>query len=275
MILPMSEPPVLCDVVADRVAVVTLNRPDRGNAWNPEMERLYFEVLDDCARRPDVRVVVVTGAGRSWCVGADMAVVSAASESGGRLRTEERPDPRLTVTMPIPIIAAINGGCAGRGLVQALHCDVRFAASGAKFSTSFARRGLSSEYGISWLLPRLIGTGPALDVLLSGRVFLAEEAASMGLVSGVVAPEELLDHCLRYATDLALNCSPTAMSAIKAQVWRQLDLDWDTSVAESIDMMKISVTRPDIREGVASFVEKRPPEFPADVEPWARPTPRA
>ena len=200
-------------------ALVTLNRPDRGNAWNPEMESMYFEVLRECVDRADIRSVgVIFGAGKSWCVGTDVDIVGDASRSGGNLRADQRPDPRETAAMPIPIIAAINGGCAGRGLVQALYCDVRFAVRGAKFSTSFARRGLSAgaespgSSADGWRGCRARSAG------VLGRVFTAEEALRLGLVNQVLEPDELLGHALTYASDLAHYCSPTAMAAIKGQV---------------------------------------------------------
>lgn len=235
------------------------------------MESMYFEVLDHCVQRPDVRAVVVTGAGRSWCVGADMDVVKTASKSNGNLQTNKRPDPRATATMPIPIIAAINGACAGRGLVQALYCDIRFAARGAKFATSFSRRGLSSEYAISWIMPKIVGAGAAMDLLVSGRTFLAEEAAALGLINKVVEPDDLLNYSVEYAADLAQNCSPTAMAAIKNQVWSQLELGWTAAMSDSRELMEAAVQGPDVREGVASFLEKRPPHFDSGIESWAMP----
>jgi enoyl-CoA hydratase/carnithine racemase len=267
----MKTSPILLETRDDNVALVTLNRPDRGNAWNPEMESMYFEVLRECVDRADIRAVVIFGAGRSWCVGADIDIVGDASRSGGDLRADQRPDPRETAAMPIPIIAAINGGCAGRGLVQALYCDVRFAARGAKFSTSFARRGLSAEYAISWILPRIAGVGAALDLLVSGRVFTAEEALRLGLLNQVLEPDELLGHALTYASDLARHCSPTAMAAIKGQVWGDLERTWTEATERARRLMEVAVTGPDLLEGIESFIQKRPPSFPATVAEWARP----
>jgi enoyl-CoA hydratase/carnithine racemase len=175
--------------------------------------------------------------------------------------------------MPVPIIAAINGACAGRGIVQALYCDIRFAARGAKFATSFSRRGLSAEYALSWILPRMAGVGAALDLLVSGRVFLADEAAELGIVNKVVEADDLLDYALGYAADLSQNCSPTAMSAIKGQIWRQLGISWQRALDESRILMETAVTGPDLVEGIRSFTEKRPPIFNAAVEPWAVPLP--
>ena len=172
------------------IAVLTLNRPDRLNAWTREMEVRYFALLDECAASEEVRVIVVTGAGRGFCAGADMRTsrtsAPAGTPTGGPSTRRRTYSPEPPHSIPKPIIAAINGPCAGIGLVQALMCDIRFAASGVKLTTAFARRGLVAEHGISWILPRLVGPANALDLLLSGRVVLAEEAYELGLVNRVV-----------------------------------------------------------------------------------------
>src|SRR6202007_1348651 len=162
---------------------------------------------------------------KGFCAGADMQQLqqlsgasAAAVGANGRARVERRPQ-TTPLTVPKPIIAAINGPCAGIGLVQALMCDIRFAAEGAKLTTAFARRGLVAEHGSSWMLPRLIGPARALDLLLSGRVVLAEEALAMGLVNRVLERDALVSAVMDYAKDLAANCSPSAMAAIKHQVY--------------------------------------------------------
>jgi enoyl-CoA hydratase/carnithine racemase len=254
---------VLLRSVEDGVAVLTLNRPDRFNAWTRELERTYFGALDDCVADDDVRVIVVTGAGRGFCAGADMGELEAMGSGDfdpGEAEHERRPQ-TFPLTVPKPIVAAVNGACAGIGLVQALMCDVRFAAAGAKFTTAFARRGLIAEHGIAWLLPRLVGPARALDLLMSGRVALAEEAAEMGLVNRVVAPDALLDETLAYARDLAVNCSPTSMATMKRQVYAALDQPLGEALAEADRLMLESFGRQDFAEGVASFVERRPPRF--------------
>src|SRR5437660_2778684 len=197
------------------VALLTLNRPERLNAWTPEMEREYFGRLAECGRSEHVRVIVVTGAGRGFCAGADMQGLQELSDDGvDEQRTSEQRTPQhFPHSIPKPIVAAINGPCAGIGLVQALMCDIRFGTPGAKFTTAFARRGLIAEHGISWILPRLIGPARALDLLMSGRVFLAEEAAQLGVVNQLGT----VDDALAYARDLAANCSPTSMSVMKRQ----------------------------------------------------------
>jgi len=182
----MSE--VVQMTVEDGVALLTLNRPDRLNAWTAEMESAYFGLLEECAASDEVRAIVVTGAGRGFCAGADMQELQAIGDGEPAPVPHDRRPQTLPMTIPKPIIAAVNGACAGIGLVQALMCDVRFAAEGAKLTTSFARRGLVAEHGISWILPRLVGPANALDLLLSGRLVFAEEAQALGLVNRTLAP---------------------------------------------------------------------------------------
>ena len=258
----MSE--VVLKSIEDGVAVLTLNRPDRLNAWTAEMERAYFAGLDECAASDDVRVIVVTGAGRGFCAGADMDDLQALG-NGSRppsLPHDARPQ-TYPLSIPKPIIAAINGPCAGIGLVQALMCDLRFAAEGAKFTTAFARRGLIAEHGISWILPRLIGPARALDLLLSGRVVLADEASELGLVNRVLAPERLMESALAYASDIVTNCSPASMASMKRQVYADLERGLIDATAEADKLMMRSFTAPDFVEGVQSFVERRDPQFAA------------
>ncbi len=261
---PDSNDTVLYEV-DDGVAVVTLNRPERLNAWTGELGTGYFDALDRAAADPDVRAVVVTGAGRGFCAGADMdnlqGISSGGGESGGdapRLRNE-RHDYALTI--PKPVVAAINGACAGLGFVHAMMCDVRFAAEGAKFTSAFARRGLIAEHGVAWMLPRLVGPSHALDILMSGRVFLAEEAKEMGVVSKVVPRDELLSAAVSYARDLGRYSAPWSMAQIKRQVWGQLDQARSDALEESNALMRESLRRTDFKEGVQSFVEQRDPNF--------------
>lgn len=267
----MSDDVVLIEHREPGIALITLNRPERLNAWNGPLATRYFELLDQAAADPDVKVIVVTGAGRGFCAGADMDTLQGIGESSGSGGAESaaggRPQYHTTL-VPKPVIAAVNGACAGIGMVQALMCDIRFAAAGAKFTTAFARRGLIAEYGMSWVLPRLIGQARALDLLFSGRVILAEEAAQMGLVNEVVAPEFLLDRALEYAAELATYASPTSMAVMKRQVYA----DWDRTLVgatdDAVELMKGSLRRSDFKEGVASFLQKRTPAF-APVNPDA------
>ncbi|WP_199434211.1 enoyl-CoA hydratase-related protein [Qaidamihabitans albus] len=257
-------------VLAERrggVLFLTLNRPDRLNAWTDELEDRYFALLDEAEADPEVRAIVVTGAGRGFCAGADMdnlALIANTDEGPNVARPRPRAHP---LTIRKPLIAAINGAAAGLGLVEALYCDIRFATPEAKLTTSFARRGLIAEYGIAWILPRLVGPSRALDLLLSGRVVQGEEARAMGLVDRIVDADGLLDAAVEYATELATLCSPTSMSIIKRQVQRALDADFAQAVAEADRLLVESLGRPDAAEGLASYMERRAPAFaPADLE---------
>ena len=252
-------------VLAERhgaVLLLTLNRPERLNAWNVPLQERYFALLDEAEADPEVRVVVVTGAGRGFCAGADMEDLAQLGtvdpDTLGRLpgRPRERP-----LSFRKPLIAAINGPVAGLGLVQALYCDLRFTTPQAKFTTAFARRGLIAEYGIAWLLPRLVGPSRALDLLMSARVVLGEEALALGLVDRVRPAESLLADALAYAADLAENCSPRSMALIKQQVFQALDSDLPAAVALSTKLMHESFRHPDSAEGVHSYLERRPPQF--------------
>ncbi len=258
----MSE--VVLFEVEDGVALLTLNRPDRLNAWTAEMQTRYFDLLEECAAREDVRAIVVTGSGRGFCAGADMQNLQ--EIAGGDVDRsgsagETRPI-TLALSVPKPVIAAINGACAGLGLVVAVMCDVRFAAAGAKLTTAFSRRGLVAEHGISWMLPRLVGPARALDLLFSGRIVLGAEAAELGLVNRAVDDDRVLDEALAYARMLAGECSPASMAVMK----RQLYGDYERTLAESLEranrLMMESFSRADFGEGVRSFLERRSPEFP-------------
>ena len=253
--------------VSEGVALLTLNRPDRLNAWTGEMEQTYFGMLEECAADSNVRVIVVTGAGRGFCAGADMQELQAIGNGGPSAEevARERYPQSLPLTIAKPIVAAINGACAGIGLVQALMCDIRFAAEGAKITTAFARRGLVAEHGISWILPRLVGPSRALDLLLSGRVVLSDEALQLGLVNRVLAPESLLETTLDYARELAVNCSPASMATMKRQVYGDLELGLLEATAAADRLMLESFSAPDFVEGVTSFLERRDPRFAA----WA------
>jgi len=259
---------VLTEVDADGVATFTLNRPERRSAWTPAMENRYFDVLAAADTDPAVRVGVLTGTGTSFCPGFDMGRLDEVAGRGVNI-SDRRPQyaPRL---FRKPLIAAINGACAGIGLTQALMCDVRFAARGARFSTAFARRGLGAEYGMSWVLPRCVGVGAALDLLLSSRVFEADEARELGLVNRVTEPAEVLAQAREYARDLARNCSPAAMAVIRHQVLADLDASFEDACRRSYAVMEVLNSGADFREGVDSFVQKRPPAFgplPDDLDP--------
>lgn len=267
MTIPDQKSPVLYDARAGGVAVVTLNRPERLNAWGGGLAAEFYRCMDRAEADPAVRVIVLTGSGRAFCAGADMGgadSIGGADLSGDTDVTTlvgER-HPHFVTSLRKPVIAAINGACAGIGLTQALMCDVRFAAAGAKFTTAFARRGLIAEYGISWILPRLVGWGAAMDLLLSGRTFYAEEAAELGLVKETVPPEDLLPRAIAYAEDMAAHCAPSALAVIKRQVYGDALRNLHDTSAEAETLMHESMLRPDFIEGITAFFEKRQPDFP-------------
>jgi enoyl-CoA hydratase/carnithine racemase len=261
-----AAPPSTELVLAERhgpVLVLTLNRPERLNAWTDALEDSYYARLDAAEDDPEVRAIVVTGAGRGFCAGADMSDLErgVAGEADAALRDRRR-ERTFPLTVRKPLIAAINGAAAGLGLVEALYCDVRFATPTAKLTTTFARRGLIAEYGIAWLLPRITGYSTALDLLLSGRVVLGEEALRMRLVDRLSDPLHVVDDAVAYAQELAAHSSPWSMATIKAQVQADLDRTFPEAVAAADELMLASFRRPDVDEGVRSYLEQRAPAFP-------------
>lgn len=266
--------------VDDHVARLTLDRPHRRNAWTGRMHLEYRWAMTEAERDPEVRVVVVTGApsedGRTaFCVGADAAALSGHVDKGGYddgLRGAEPPMPEVAAPfaadfafqlgMRTPVIAAVNGAAAGVGLVIACFADIRFAAAGAKLTTAAPTLGFPAEYGLSWLLPRLVGAGRAADWLLSGRVFLAEEAAEVGLFSAVLPAEELAGHVAGYATDLARHVSPASTAVTKGQLWGDLLHDDPAhAVRRAMALLRDMATGPDFAEGARALREGRRPEF--------------
>lgn len=263
--------------VNDPVATITLNRPDKLNATTPQMIGEIRHALAQAEESGDVVGIVLTGAGRGFCSGADMAGLQVIQSEGrigadGEVNLEADPgDSEIgeeyrrgyTYFMSIrkPIIAAVNGPCAGYGFSMAMFCDLRFAAEGAVFTTAFAPRGLVAEHGTSWVLPRLLGSARALDILWSGRKFHAEEALQLGVVNRVVAPEKLIEETEKYVRELAEKCSPTSLMHMKQQIYRSLNQPLGESITETEARMAASVKRGDFKEGLASYMEKRPPKF--------------
>lgn len=239
--------------------LITLNRPDRLNAWTDTLENAYFDALASGAADAEVKAIVVTGAGRGFCAGADMDRLSDINDLG------EVPDAVRKKTFPLtvekPLIGAINGACAGLGLVEALMLDVRIADPSAKLTTAFGKLGLIAEHGISWLLPRLVGTSNALDLLMSSRIVTADEAERIGLVNRVSAPGKVVDEALAYAELVASTVSPRAMAVMKRQVYAHWTADLETALAESNDLMQRSIAGGEMVEGVAAFTEKRAPSY--------------
>jgi len=269
---------------SDRVALITLNRPDRLNAWTGAMTASMRRAIGDAVADPGVRVIVVTGAGRGFCAGADMNLLQDLGEQpkGERVDRTHSDDAQAAampnpsgidvaslyrqrygyfLAAPKPIIAAINGPCAGLGLVVALYCDLRFASADATFTTAFAQRGLIAEHGISWLLPRLVGSANALDLLLSARRFDGAEAERLGLVNRAFPAEALIGETMAYARALADTVSPRSMAMMKAQIHASPFQDFNAAIGIADRLMVESFASEDFREGVAHYVEKRAPRF--------------
>ncbi len=260
-----------------RVATITLNRPDKLNAWTRTMETEVRAAMTAAGNDDAVRAIVLTGAGRGFCAGADMSLLSDVSASGGDARPGDAapggipggldlpPDYHLRYayfpTVPKPVIAAVNGPAAGLGLIMALYCDVRFAADSAVFTTAFARRGLIAEHGISWLLPALVGHAHALDLLLSARKVDASEALAMGLVNQVHPAPALMDAATAYARDLAENVSPRSIRVMKRQVYRAVLQSLEDATLIANAELPGSFVSEDFKEGVAHFLEQRPARF--------------
>jgi enoyl-CoA hydratase/carnithine racemase len=256
--------------VSDKIATITLNRPDRMNAWTQIMERDVRHAMETARDDDNVRVIVLTGAGRAFCAGADMEALKGIDPNEIRrgenvppFDMNRRPDwqARYAYYPSKPVIGMLNGATAGIGLVHALYCDLRFAADNTVFTTAFARRGLIAEHGISWMLPRIVGHANALDLLMSARRVSSEEALRIGLVNRLYAPDQLREQTYAYARDLADFVSPSAIAVIKRQLY---DVPFQTLAEATIDAnreMQIALKGSDFREGVASFVEKRPPRF--------------
>jgi enoyl-CoA hydratase/carnithine racemase len=263
--------------VKDQVATVTLNRPDKLNAWTPKMQKEVYSAMADAEKDDGVRVIILTGAGRAFCAGAD--IQNLGQLAGGKVdvdrlkrdwltrspRDGARPDFQQTYSyfpaIGKPVIGALNGPTVGLGLVIALYCDMRLASDQAKFSTAFARRGLIAEHGIGWTLPRLVGLANGCDLLFSARTIDAQEALRMGLVSSVCPAEKLLPAAVEYAEELASKVSPRSMRVMKKQVYNALFQTLAGAIDEANEEMFQSFTCDDFKEGVAHFVEKRAPRF--------------
>jgi enoyl-CoA hydratase/carnithine racemase len=262
--------------VEDPIATVTLNRPERLNAWT---DRMGDEVRHAVARAeadPAVVAIVITGAGRGFCAGADLKGLEAisAGDRGREVSEELAAEPGdanmglsfrgpYTYLMSVrkPVIAAINGPCAGMAVPISLCADLRFASDRAVFTTAFVQRGLIAEWGISWLLPRVVGTAHALDLILSARKIDAAEAERIGLVNRTLPHDELMPHVREYVAHMAETCSPTSMRIMKRQVYE----DWTKTLEDAhevaVSEMIASFDRPDFKEGVTSFLKGRKPTF--------------
>jgi len=275
--------------VEDPIATIRLNRPARLNAWTSRMAVEVKHAIAQAENDERVVVIVLTGEGRGYCAGADLSDLSAigsAGKSAGKSGDGSVDDPlgeasdelaaspgdpemgesfhgHYSYLMSIrkPVIAAINGPCAGMAVPISLCCDLRFASDRAVFTTAFSRRGLVAEWGVSWTLTRLVGPAHAMDLLLSARKVDAREAERMGLVNKVLPHDELMSFVNDYARELAANCSPTSMSIMKRQIYQDMTESLAHANTESFALMMESFSRPDFKEGVSSFMQKRPPGF--------------
>jgi enoyl-CoA hydratase/carnithine racemase len=269
--------------VAHRVATITLNRPDKLNAWTALMESEVRSHMEAAELDDEVRVIVLTGAGRGFCAGADMSLLSAVAERGldnreldDRARGQALRDganrregmaqdfqKKYSYFPAIgkPVIAAINGPVVGLGLVVTLYCDLRLASDASRFSTTFARRGLIAEYGMAWILPRIVGIANALDLLFSARTIDATEALRMGLVNRVFPQETFLEKVQESAQELASTVSPRSLRIIKRQVYEAMSQPLAEAFDISVREMMACFRTQDFKEGVAHFVEKRPAAF--------------
>jgi enoyl-CoA hydratase/carnithine racemase len=262
--------------VDDPIATITLNRPDRLNAYTNRMGDELKHAIARGEEDPDAVAIVITGAGRGFCAGADLKGLQAIGagermEPGASDLHAQPGDASMgdsfqgpysyLLSVRKPIIAAINGPMAGLGFAIAMFADLRFASDRATFTTAFSRRGLIAEWGIGWTLPRLVGTAHALDLLFSGRKFDAAEADRVGLVNRVLPHDELLPFVREYVRELAENASPTSMAVMKRQVYSRLTSELGPAMDEAIALMTESFGREDFKEGVQSFLDRRPPRF--------------
>ena len=258
-----------------RTAVISLDRPHRNNAWTGRLDTEYRWCLDQADHDPAVRVIVVTGSGERFSVGGDSQALESHADKG-TYDTGVAPEPatpgygvRSEFDHPFaghygltkPVIAAVNGAAAGIGFALACFADLRFATPGAKMTTAHGKLGLPPEYGLSWVLPRLVGLGRAMDLLLTSRVILAEEALDWGLVNQIHPADRLLDETLAYAEQLAGTISAGALAASRAMTYADLHRDVGSSIVDSVDRLTTMMGGEEYREGVAALVEKRPPNF--------------
>jgi enoyl-CoA hydratase/carnithine racemase len=248
--------------VREGVATITFDKPDKLNAVDRRMHNRYYDLLAEADQDPGVRAIVVTGAGRAFCAGAEREQVTEL-EGGGAAALASRPRPiHFPALLSTPVVAAVNGPAVGIGLSYAAYADVRIASEDAYFCAIFPRLGLVAEQGLAWLLPRLCGQGNALDILLSGRRVGAVEAQAMGLVQRV-ADGDVLASAREYAGALAARCSPRSMSTIRRQVREA----WASSLEEAANAAELltqeALRSPDLSEALVAMRERRVPQFPA------------
>jgi enoyl-CoA hydratase/carnithine racemase len=260
--------------VSDRVATLTLNRPDKLNAWTQTMEQEVTSAIREAAADDRIRAIILTGAGKGFCAGADMSLLSAISQEpsarsefltdvnvDGDVRADFRKKHAWLLSVPKPIIAAINGAAVGLGFIIPLYCDFRFASEKARFSIIFSKRGLVAEYGLAWMLPRIVGTGNAIELMFTSKMVDAQEALKIGLVSRVMPEENFLLAVQEFAREMAANVSPRSLRIMKRQIYTGLFQTLGEAFDLATQEMKSSFGTEDFREGVAHFIEKRSAAF--------------
>ena len=258
----------------DRVATVTMNRPEKLNAWTPKMGAEMRTAMLDAERDPAVGAIIVTGAGRAYCAGADMGALSNIAAGAASARAAEAPDQwlgaqradyRTSYSWPLalntPVIGAINGACVGLGFTTCLYQDIRIASDSARMGLIFPQRGLAIEHGSSWMLPRIVGLARAMELAVTGRLVDANEALEIGLVSRVVANDKLMATAREIASGIANKCSPLGVSQAKKMIYQHLFTDLATAVHDDDVSMVMMTHSEDFKEGVKAFVEKRAPKF--------------
>lgn len=265
IIMSSEKSNISCEV-EESIATIRLNRPEKLNAFTFAMIEEIRTAVERAASDEQVVSIIITGEGRGFSAGLDAADLAQSTVSGAPKSERVDPDelPALfsyLLRVSKPIVAAVNGVAAGGGFVLAMMCDLRFASPDASFTTVFSRRGLIAEHGTAWLLPRIVGTGRALDLLWSSRRFDAAEAYRIGFVDRIVPREKLLDETKAYLRDIAANVSPNSLAVIKSEVYRQWSLAMDAAFRDADKLMNAALKHPDAAEGVASFVERRPPRF--------------
>jgi enoyl-CoA hydratase/carnithine racemase len=258
---------------SEQIATITYNRPEKMNAWTPRMFDELRQAIEDAENDFDIGAIIITGAGRAFCSGADMSGLNRMAQSAGApgesgqsgsvsdIEAEGMGRFAFMLSLKKPVIAAINGPAVGMGFANALYSDIRIAAQGARMGLIFPRRGLAIEFGSSWLLPRIVGLANAVDLALTGRLIDAQEALRMGLVSRVVADNELMPAARALGADLATQCSPLGISYVKRFLYQHLYTDLATAIRDEGESAGVMLHSQDFKEGVKAFLEKRAPKF--------------
>ncbi|MAQ61155.1 MAG: enoyl-CoA hydratase [Gammaproteobacteria bacterium] len=265
------------EVDSQGVAIIWLNRPHRMNAWTGRLHTEYRHLLERANSDTAVRAIVVTGRGRGFCVGGDSEALSGHADRGGYdagisadiakpgYGIDEHFDASFAYHFGLdkPVIAAMNGPAAGVGLALACFADLRFAVPDVKFTTAHGKLNLPAEYGLSWMLPKIVGLGRANDLLLTSRVFTSDEALTLGFVNQIFEPAELVAQTVAYAHQLIASVSPNSLRQTRWQIYKDLHRDVASAVIESERLIEDMAMEEDFKEGIAALVEKRPPDWPS------------